>query len=458
MSHGFEPRGFAALTREYGLLPPGGRVLCAISGGADSVCLLHLLRARVEQDGFSLFAAHYDHRLRGEESARDAAFVARLCRAWEVPLTLGSGDVAGEARRCRAGLEETARRLRYAFLRETAQALNCSLIATAHNADDNTETVLLHLIRGTGLQGLSGMAPRRDGLIRPLLTTSREEIEDYLRAHSLSWVEDSSNTDLSFTRNRVRHQLVPLLQQFNPRFSQRMEQTIRSLRADQELLSAQAAQLAQAACRTEEGLRIEARLLAQAPEPIAVRTVRLLLAELGEENCSAAHLNAILALARGENPSACAVLPGGRRVRRIYEDVLFPTRDGPETFSPVPLVLDGETCPPGALWRCRCRRAVCPEHPAPDICYLTAFRGTPVLRPRQTGDRIQLPGRPAKTLKKLFTDHKLPRADRERLPVLADEDGPAALPRFGPSADRLARPGEEAWEVQFLPATDNNRQ
>ena len=181
------------LIRDLELLPRGRTVLCAVSGGADSICLLHALYHLRSRLGFSLAAAHYDHQLRGDASRRDAAFVAQfveLCCGAErlgdgtllpaVPLFTGSGDVKGEAERRGTGLEETARDMRYAFLRQAAREAGADVIATAHTADDNVETILFHLARGSGLRGLTGIQPVRGDLIRPLLTTSRGEIEAYL--------------------------------------------------------------------------------------------------------------------------------------------------------------------------------------------------------------------------------------------------------------------------------------
>ena len=242
------------LAMEYDMLPRGGRVLCAVSGGADSVYLLHRLWLLRDTLGFTLVAAHYNHCLRGAESDRDEAFVRDFAARWcgpqriagpegeytlpAVELAVGRGDVAGEAARQGRGLEETARDMRYAFLRQTAQRLGCDRIATAHTADDNAETLLLHLIRGTGLQGMAGIAPRRGDLVRPMLTTTRREVEDYLGLYRLPHVEDSSNADERFTRNRIRRQVMPLLEELNPGFVRRMADTTRYLRADNDFLNA----------------------------------------------------------------------------------------------------------------------------------------------------------------------------------------------------------------------------
>ena len=221
MAHSSPFHGLNALIETYGMIPPGSTVLCACSGGADSVYLLHRLYLLRERMGFRLAAAHYNHQLRGEESRRDEAFVRRFVAQWcgpaqvdghelpGVPLYVGRGDVAAQAGELGRGLEETAREMRYAFLRETAAELGGALIATAHTADDNGETILLHLLRGSGLRGLTGIRPVGEGLIRPMLTTTRAQVEEYLCLYGLPHVEDSSNRDESFSRNRLRWQVVP---------------------------------------------------------------------------------------------------------------------------------------------------------------------------------------------------------------------------------------------------------
>ena len=444
-----------ALALEYDMLPAGGRILCAVFGGADSMCLLHLLGALGEELGFTVAAAHFNHRLRGEESARDAAFVERWCRERDIPFTLGEGDVSARARQLGRGLEETAREMRYAFLRRAAEELGCGRIATAHSADDNLETLLLHLARGSGLHGLAGIPPRRGEIVRPLLEVTRGEIEDYLAQNRVEHVEDSSNTDETYARNRLRRQVIPVLKQLNPRAVESSACTMRYLRADDDYLNAQAARACLAARWAEDDLVIEASCIAQLPAAIAPRAVRRLLEQMGDGpvNCSSAHLNGVVELARGEDPSAVFALPGGRMAQRVYGELLFTTRGAPlPPLTTVPLALDGETAAGDTGWLVRCRPAVCPPANRSGVFYLPRdeAEGELVLRARQTGDTILLPGREGtKTLKKLFIDEKIPRRQRERVPVLADRAGVIAVAGFGPDSRRLARPGQSAYELEF---------
>ena len=372
-------------------------MLCAVSGGADSMCLLHLAWSMAETGGFQVAAAHYNHSLRGAESDRDAAFVAEWCALQGIPCIVGAGDVGREAELRGLGVEETARQMRYEFLRTVADTTGCDRIATAHSADDNLETLLLHLVRGAGLHGLAGIPPRRGDIVRPLLTTARADIMAYLEEHHVPHVEDSTNTDEAYARNRIRRQVVPVLRQLNPRLTESAAETMGYLRADDDFLNAQAA----AACRNarwaEDDLVIEARYIAQAPAAIAPRAVRQILSQMGGEgaSCTSAHLEAVVDLARGADPSAMVDLPGGLMVQRVYRELLFTTREEAETFPPTALVPEGEVWPEGALYGCRCRRSVCPQAPGGDTYYIAAFQGTPVLRPRQTGDHLQRPAGPA---------------------------------------------------------------
>ena len=178
-------RKVRAFCEKRDLLPREGTVLCALSGGRDSMALLHILSQLAEEGGFQVTAAHFNHRLRATAD-RDEAFVRDWCRGQGIPLTCGAGDVRKLARREGLSIEDAARTLRYAFLETAARDMGAARIATAHHREDNAETVLLHLLRGTGLRGLGGIPPVRGRIVRPLLETSRREIDGYVeigRAH-----------------------------------------------------------------------------------------------------------------------------------------------------------------------------------------------------------------------------------------------------------------------------------
>ena len=191
----------------------GQSVLCALSGGVDSVVLLHLLL----QCGVRVEAAHVEHGIRGESSRRDCRFVQELCKKWGVPLHVIHLDVPAQAAKEGRGIEETARAMRYDFLWKTREARRLETLATAHHLNDQAETVLMHLIRGASPVGLSGMRERDGALIRPLLPFSRAQIEQYAQENHLPHVEDETNADIAYTRNYIRHELIPCMEKLNPR-------------------------------------------------------------------------------------------------------------------------------------------------------------------------------------------------------------------------------------------------
>ncbi len=218
--------------------PHGGRVLCAVSGGLDSMCLLHFM---LEQPGFRVTAAHFNHRLRGAEADRDESFVRDYCAQRHIPFVSGSGDVRALAEREGLSTEEAARRLRYAFLKETAAERGCDAILTAHHADDNAETMLLNLLRGTGSAGLAGIPPVRGNICRPFLRVTRLELAEYAQNHHIPHVEDETNDDPdAAARNALRGSVLPVLRQLNPRFAENMARTASILREESDALESMA--------------------------------------------------------------------------------------------------------------------------------------------------------------------------------------------------------------------------
>ena len=458
------------LIREYRLIPPGSAVLCAVSGGADSIYLLHRLWRLRRELNFTLAAAHFDHRLRGAESAQDMEFVREfvsLCCGRErtlrpdgtvetlppVELFTGSGDVAARARETGRGLEETARELRYAFLRKTARTAGAQYIAVAHTAGDNAETLLLHLARGTGLRGLCGMAPKSGDLIRPLLTTTRGEIEDYLRFWGLPWREDPSNREDVYARNRLRHRVLPELEALYPGFLVRLTDTAQRLQEDEDCLTAQAEEaLGRLQEEPDGALSLPAEDVARLPQPLAIRAVRALLARSsgGDNRCSAAHLEALTDLCRTQDPSAQIDLPGGLTARREYGRLVLTRLASPPPLSAVELALPGLTR--AGDWEITCTLERYRGQPQRPLDFFLDRSAAPALtaRSRQVGDRLTLPGRPGRSLKKWYVDEKIPRTLRDQLPVLESGGRVAGAAGLGPDAAFLPSEMGEAWHIRLV--------
>lgn len=395
--------------RDYHLMTPGDRVFCAVSGGADSVALLFALYLLKDKLGISLCAAHYNHHLRGEESNRDEAFVKELCSRYNIPLYCGSGTVtAGEK-----GLEAAARDARYGFL-DTLPGK----IATAHTADDNAETVLMRMVRGTGLKGLGAIAPRIGNRIRPMLSVTRQEVLGFVQEYSLSYVEDSSNNTDDFLRNRLRHNVMPLLRAENPRIAENLSAMALRLQADEKALYS----LSQPVT--------DVNALRAMPEAIRSRALAAFLESCGVREPEAEHMKLLEKLVFSPKPSASAAFPGGIRIGREY-DKLVKLESLPEQ-KPVILECPGEAVFSGIRVICRPAQTLQAEG------YLVQPQGQLIIRSRQSGDAMKLPGG-TKSLKKLFIDRKIPAAARGSVPVIADENSVLCVYGIGIHQDRAAK-------------------
>lgn len=232
------------------LLFEGCTIVAAVSGGADSICLLHLLCRLREVYPFSLFCAHINHMIR-EEADADATFVEKICNDWRVPFLLHKADVLSRAKKDKISVELAGREERYSFLK----SINTDFIMTAHNKNDVAESIFLHLSRGCGLQGLCGISHKReDGIYRPMLNFSREQIEAYLIQNNISWREDATNTDTIYTRNKIRHEIIPRFLEINPSFLDAVSRLTDILEKENDYLDAECKKYS---CITEEnGMQI----------------------------------------------------------------------------------------------------------------------------------------------------------------------------------------------------------
>ncbi len=411
-----------------GLISPGDRVVAAVSGGPDSVALLDVLDRIKGELGLTLFVAHLDHRLRGREAKEDAKFVEDLALSRGFPFVLGTEDVADFARRAGLSVEEGAREVRYRFLDHVARNLKADEVALGHTRDDQAETVLMRLIRGGGRRGLGGMAPRRGKFVRPLLEVSREEILKYLKERGLPFREDSTNRDLSFMRNRVRHVLLPLLRErFNPEISEVLCREAEVWRAEDEYLQSLAEKVLADVLRDIGGGKIVLDIGGLLRYHIAIRrrVARLAYRAVAGSLPDFRSTERFLHVAE---EGGCIDLPGGVRVQRAGEVLVlrcgdvppfrYPLAVGGRTFvRETGLVLEAELMerPPSEALKEDGRTAYIDWR---------AVKGKLWVRSRLPGDRIQPFGMcGTRKVKDILIDRKVPRLLRGEVPLVVDDEG-----------------------------------
>lgn len=438
------PAAVQTFCEAEGLFQPGQTVACAVSGGADSMALLWCLRDLAWNLDLNVTAAHFNHHLRGAESDRDEAFVRDFCAEHGIELAVGHGDVAAHAKLTGQGIEEAARNLRYTFL----QSLDADLIATAHHADDNAETILMNLLRGTGLRGLCGIRPKRGRVVRPLLAVTRNDIVNYLRLEGVDWVEDSTNAEDSSVRNVLRHHVMPRLNKLSPWFTGKLPDQTAILRAEDAWLDEQAAGVLAAACLPEGGLRCST--LAAAPKALQGRVLRLWLRDDLPQGLGLSHIRELLELLDGEPYAASADLPRGLRVIRQYDELTLRRAPLPAAFRPAVLTpAESMANLPDLGLKITCTRVEKYEK-IPNSPFHFAIRCDMiqqdgiVIRPRRTGDSIATPGGHHTTLKKLFIDRHIPRDQRDRMAVLVSGEQVLGVAGIGANPDVLPEAGSPA--------------
>lgn len=402
----------------------GARVLVALSGGCDSVSLLHLLRFAARDLSIDLTAAHFDHAMRADSDA-DARWVRGLCGAWRIPLI---ADRATSPLRS----EEDAREARYAFLRRAKEEADAHWMATAHHADDQAETVLFRVLRGTGPAGLAGIAPvdEERRLVRPLLPFWRTEIRAYARGNRLRWREDPTNARLGSARNRIRHDLLPRIERTVARGARRSLVRLAELAHEDEAAWERALSAgAQEVIREEEGAVVLVReRLAGYDWPVAARLLRAGLRRLGIVLDRAGTRTALQFISAAPS-GRTLVLPGGARLRTEFGEARI-ERPAPLPPPDLPLVIDrpegSGTCRVGGREHLvRWRTDAAPEARAQGDGAVTLPAGLPMpltVRGWERGDRVRTRAG-TKTLKKLFGEARVPRGRRARVPVVADGRG-----------------------------------
>lgn len=311
------------------LFDPGSKILVAVSGGPDSICLLHVLYLLKDKWALDIEVAHFDHNLRGEESKRDACFVGETAARFMLPFHLGSGDVKAYARQRGICIQDAARAMRYGFLMRIKKETGCTHIATGHTADDQAEEVLIRLLRGSGLAGLSGIPwQRQDGVIRPLLGVSRDDILRHLAVFDLDFIEDSSNSSPKYLRNRIRRELIPFLaREFNPAIIKTLNRTVDLLSEEHQFLEDIAADAFAKTVVSDDGYCITFDIPKIRLEPAAIRRriYRFALKKLKMHDGSirSCHLKAIDTAVMGDDPGAKCHLPGMLAVERRYNNFTF---------------------------------------------------------------------------------------------------------------------------------------
>jgi len=412
-------------------------LLLAVSGGPDSVCMLHIL-VRFQKDlNLNLHLAHLNHQLRGADSEADARYVSQLAKNFNLPATIEKRDVKGYRIRERTSLEEAAREVRYAFLAETAASIGADRVATGHTANDNVETVLLHLIRGTGTGGLRGLQPvsrwqsseNSLTIIRPLLQVTRQETTDYCLEHGLEPRTDASNLSLSPLRNRIRHQLLPLLRSYNPQVDEAVLRTARIIGDDIAALDAESARLWESIAQVKgKAVVLDKRgFLALAPawqRYLLRRGIEELLGSL--KDIEARHIEEIMAAL--DKPAGRSLnLPGGLLFVIEYDRYLLTPDTAalaplPEMTGEYTLKIPGETRLSGWVVKAEIIGQEEMEDRKDDFtAYLNYDKtgDTLMVRSRRTGDRFYPLGiGQSKKLGEFMIDARIPRAWRERVPVV----------------------------------------
>ena len=438
------------------MISRGDRVVVAVSGGPDSVCLLHLLLQISQELALKLFVAHLNHMLR-EEAIEEENFVRELAEKYSLPFYSERIEVAKKLRKGET-LEEGARRIRYDFLRRAGERFSANKIALGHNADDLVETILLNLIRGTGIRGLRGIPPvRMEGamaFIRPLIEIWREEITEYLKERNIPYKIDRSNLSLEFTRNKIRHQLIPLLEEINPKVKLAIYRLGEIAGEINSFIEEEVKKAKEGIVKKDESvllLNIQ-RLFAFHPA-LQKEIIRSVLAEFTNYEMGREEIERILEVGRR---GGAITLPGRVDVRRVGDELQFKKEKERKIEYEIPLKIPGGTSIPEAKMRIEAE-IIEGKHLVKDASCrevtldMEGIKGRLIARNWRRGDRIVPLGmRNEKKLQDIFVDKKIPREERRRIPIICDEEGIIWV--VGVAISERVKVGEGTRRVLYLRA------
>ncbi len=418
-------------------------LVLAVSGGADSLAMLHLFTKGGLHSRDKIIAAHLDHMLRPESSA-DARIVEEICREWGIACETGTADVARIAAESRQTIEQAARSARYEFLGQVAARSHSRFIVVGHTRDDQAETVLMHLVRGSGTRGLRGMKPIRSlpgtpslTLVRPLLGTSRAQVEAYCAAHQLSPLTDPTNQDPAFFRNRVRHELLPQLEELNPQIRDRLSAMAEVVRADVDYLALQTLAALKATMRRGGNgvVHLDRALWRQLPLSLRRRTLRTVLRRLDDaQEVGYLSLEQARQVAESGEVGAKSSLPGDLTLLVDYKTIAIGRAALGRSHELPQLEVSQTLDIPGVLaldeqWLLEARLMQSPDQVQFDDDPLTEYVdagrvGQLLVRTRQPGDRIQPLGMDGQSAKvsDLMINRRIPKHLRARLPIVGNEE------------------------------------
>ena len=412
--------------RRNRLLAPGDRIIVALSGGADSVCLLVVLNELKDELGISLKAVHVHHGLRGLEADRDSEYARELSRSLGVPFSCTHVDAAGYAKEHKMSVEEAGRHLRYEIFEKERMEFCGNKIAVAHHADDQAETILYHLFRGTGLKGLGGIRPMRDRIVRPLLSVSKEEILAYLKEKGISYCEDSTNSHTDYARNRIRGFLLPnIREQINPRASENILHAGEMAAKANEYLEKQAENFLKewGSRKTDEIGAVTAyevgteRLLLE-DDIIKTYVIRTMIRSVraSMKDITMTHVESVKALLSA--PKGKQVdLPGGLLAVRISDGLWIKNKNQNESVDNSKDLLLPEVDFQVFPYK---KGQEIPKNGYTKWFDYDKIKCALSVRYRKTGDYMTLAGGGKKTVKAFMIDEKVPREEREKIPIIAD--------------------------------------